>query len=136
VSRLFTLLVGLFAATLWSVNPASGAGPLFASIDFVHGYAYDIHGHAAVVTATTTERGPPAAFHRSTTYDVVGRWWRGTSARPQPGSVCTYTTYDHASRFVQLDSSRATTRTAADAQRGALRSVSGASVAANTATTG
>ena len=129
-ARLVALLTALLIALFAIPQPTAAA---LHTVPHVATYSYDIHDRAAVPTITTTERGPPAVGHDHTSRPSADdRGSRGASARSQPGLIWTYPTYDRATLSVQVDSGRARTRSAAEARRGDLRSVSGPSVAAET----
>jgi hypothetical protein len=73
-------------------------------------YNYDSHHDATVWTSTTTERGPPEPYDRTTTYEVVDRWSHGALARPSLGTSPTAYTYDDPEPLVKIAQAAATTQ--------------------------
>lgn len=95
------LLLVTFALILsWAGVVQPGLGALASPAEFVHVYAHDSHHHTAVLTFTTTERGPPAGYSNATAYDADGMLPSGDLARPEDTTPATYD-YDDAARFVQ-----------------------------------
>lgn len=92
MSRVMATLIALIAALFGATTP----GPaLAAAAPAAPTYSYTDHHDTAVVAHTTTERGPPTAYDRHTTYDGGDRWSHGASARLDTApSPCAYN-YDH-----------------------------------------
>lgn len=97
--RLVAVVMAALAAWLGLVQPAQAVpGGTTAP---VAAHAYDDHEHPMAVTNTSTERGPPAAHERDTTYDY-GQLSFGTSQLPNvPTSPATHD-YDDLARLVQI----------------------------------
>ncbi len=112
MSRLFALLVGMLAATLWPVIPATGAGALTASLDLVHGYTYDVHPGSATATFTTSGLGAPATYVPALARHAVDDESHGPLAGPTTNGAIGYTTYDPDVPLVQDASGSGTTQAA------------------------
>lgn len=74
------LLVALLLS-LGAMAVASSASASCSSTADGGTCAYDAHGRTAIPTHTTTKRGPPVAYDR-TTNDVIDRWSHSASAHP------------------------------------------------------
>jgi len=95
VRRVVALIVAAVAAWLGIVS----SGPAIAAATLsTQTYAYDIHHHPSATVVTASERGPPVTSRDHATSDnVVDRWSRGASARPDAATPPTVATYgDHA----------------------------------------
>lgn len=77
IRRVIAVLVAALAAWIGLEQPAlavpTTGAPMVA-------YTYDGQHHAAPVTSTATERGPPPALAVGTTYEAVDRWPYDVSA--------------------------------------------------------
>ena len=124
------LLVFLLAILGCWLGPVSAAPASAAPTSPVSGYADDGDHYGAVLTYTTTERGPPATYRPGATYDAVdprshGAWWRsGLAASPLNYN------YNTPTLLVHVASVGSTTWKRAQGLDGALASSSDASVAA------
>lgn len=89
-------LLGLAAALValvatWLGIPSDAAAIPSSAVAVT--YTYDGHDHATLPTYTITERGPPAAYERDTTYDSDGNQSVGAFTRHD--AVTTPATYDY-----------------------------------------
>ena len=132
MKRVFVSLVAALAAWLGLVQPVQAA---VATTTW--GFAtctYDGHHEVSVLTTETSERGPPVASSRLTTYDAVDRGSRGASATAQQATAPprATTTCDGARALVQVARTMPTTREPAQVAGSQLVVFDRAGVAANT----
>lgn len=99
------LLVAVFMSLL---SGPSVLDPATAATRPALSYAYDGHYPGAVLTCTTTERGPPMSCDPDDTYDAADRWSHGASARSHVTATSATYGYDDLTRFVQTARSSCT----------------------------
>ncbi len=121
----------LAALIAWlGVAPAANAVGVPDAI--VAAYAYDATAHSALATEDAAERGPPAAFDR-TSYDTDGRQPLGASARPDRPSTPEAAVLTTQAEFAQDGGLTTTTGRQAVLADEAISSPPGGQVAAKTA---
>lgn len=97
------LLLVTFALILsWAGVVQPGLCALASPAEFVHVYAHGSHHHTAVLTFTTTERGPPAGYSNATAYDADGILPPGGLTRPEGTTTPAIYDYDDAARLCRL----------------------------------
>jgi hypothetical protein len=128
IRRLLVVFVAALSAWLVLANPGAALG---APATPVQTYTYDVHLHPAAMTTATSERGPPGSTAgRVPTYNSVGLWSNGPSARPSGSATAAIYDYGDVRRLVQSDS---ITWTHGGEATGALSSLLLTGVAAKTA---
>lgn len=97
--------------------------------------SYTSHAASTTDISTAALRGPPASYHRATTYHVVEIWSNGASARSEGPTLRGATTYDDPTGLVQDSQATSTTSAPVRQADGGLLSAGQARVAAETGET-
>lgn len=133
-SRVGTLVAAVIAAVLALLAAQVPNAVAVAHEESLPVHAYDGTRAVDLFDDTATERGPPAAHDRATTYDAVDRRSHGALGRPEIGAGHVHTAYDQLVRPARIASSGTTTQEQAHRADGGLSSPAPTGVAANAVT--
>lgn len=99
--RLAAIVIGLLVAWLGVLEPATPPG---AMDNVAAAIAYGSHGYSADFAVAALERGPVLVRASGTSYDAVGLWSDGSSARAEPAAALhAYAyAYDDTARVVRV----------------------------------
>jgi hypothetical protein len=131
IKSLLRWILAFVAATVAVVLVAPLAVTASLGTPGVAAYAYDSHGHSALAIDTATERGPPLAYGRHTTYGAVDTWSRGASARREGAIPAPTYAYDNPTSLANVASLATTAQGAAWSTAGAHSPLARNGVAAN-----
>lgn len=113
--RALLRIVGAVVAAVLVCFVGAGPSPGATPTARVQTCTYNSDHQTASIMSATSERGPPAAYNRTTTYDALDRWLHGVSARPAATTAPLTYNYDDRTPLVRLAGAATTARQARSA---------------------